>query len=396
MPNSYTFDQISTILNQITADAQGRTPNISTTPRSVADFVTVAQTALAAGSDPIMHSINQLINKTVFRSRAYKGKFDLLMTDNVTYGNAVRKLTPIFTDSAQTNPMYDDQPADGQSTDQWRIKRPKTLQTIFVGAEQYQVQAPTVFEKQLNNAFRGPDELGQFLAAQTTEVYNDIDQQREALGRGTVSNFIGAKLLSDTASCIHLLTEYNAFTGESYTLQDLAAPEVYSAFWKWALARIAEISDDMTNRSVKWHKALTGYTILRHTPKEFQRMLIYAPVLEQIKNMVLAGTYHDNLLEIVPHEAVSYWQNAAEGQKNKINVVARYTDSDGSVNTGTISQDNIVALLYDREAMGCSIFNDGAATTPMNASGHYWNTFHSGVRRWWNDTTENAVVFLLD
>lgn len=321
MPNSYTFDQISAILNQITADAQGRTASILTQPRSVADFVTVAQTALAAGTDPIMHSINQLINKSVFRTRTYKGKLDLLMTDNINFGNTVRKLTPIFTDAAQAAPLYDSQPADGQSTDQYSIKRPKTLQTIFTGAEQYQVQAPTVFEKQLKSAFRGPDELGQFLASQTTEVYNELDQQRESLARGTTANFIGAKLLSDTDSVIHLLTEYNAATGQTYTNQTIMTPDVYPAFIKWAYARIAEISDDMTNRSVKWHKALSGYTILRHTPREYQRMLIYAPALEQIKNMVLAGLYHDDMLTLVPHEGVSYWQNEPRARRTRLTLL---------------------------------------------------------------------------
>ena len=69
MANSYTFNQIATILNQIVADAQGRTADISTTPRDTSQFITMAQTALSAGTDPIMHSISQLINKSIFVAR---------------------------------------------------------------------------------------------------------------------------------------------------------------------------------------------------------------------------------------------------------------------------------------------------------------------------------------
>ena len=181
MANSYTFDQIATILNQIVADAQGRTADIATTPRDTSQFITMAQTALSVGTDPIMHSISQLINRSIFVARPYKSSFDILKWDNVTWGNAVRKLTPIFNDAAIENPEFDDTPADGASVDQWKIKKPKTLQTNFIGAEQWQVQEPTVHVDQLNSAFRGPDELMQFLSMQRTAVLNEIEQEEEQL-----------------------------------------------------------------------------------------------------------------------------------------------------------------------------------------------------------------------
>ena len=131
MANSYSFNQISTILNSLVADAQGRTPNIATTPRNTAEFVTMATNAISAGTDPIMNSVMQLVNRTVFAYRPYTRKFQLLDVDGIEYGNTVRKITPVFTDGAQNQPQYNNQPADGSSSDQWTIKRPKTLQTIF-------------------------------------------------------------------------------------------------------------------------------------------------------------------------------------------------------------------------------------------------------------------------
>lgn len=394
MPNSYTFDQISTILNNIVADAQGRTASVATTPRTTSDFVTMAKLALSMGTDPIMNSINQLINKTVFAYRPYTRAFRILDTDSTEYGNTVRKLTPVFTDGAQNSPQYNDQPADGLSTDQWVIKRPKTLQTIFTGAEQYQVQAPTVFVNQLNSAFRGPAELAEFLAAQVGEVSNEIEQQAEQLSRMTVANFIGAKIHSETDSVVHLLTEYNAATGLSLTATTVYQPANFPAFIKWAYARVRAVSSQMRERSTKWHQNLNGYTILRHTPTENQRLLVYAPAMEQIKTMVLSGLYNEDLLSLDVSESVNFWQNINDPEK--INVTANYLDADGTVNTATVAQDKIFAVLYDRDAMGVNVFNEGVYMTPVNARGKYYNTFHNMVKRYWNDTTENAAVFLLD
>lgn len=394
MANSYTFEQISSILNSIVADAQGRTANISTTPRDTAEFVTMASTALAAGTDPIMNSLTQMINRTVFAYRPYTRKFQILDVDGIEFGNTIRKVTPIFTDGASDSPQYNSQPVDGASSDQWTIKRPKTLQTHFTGADQYQIQAPTVFVAQLKSAFRSPDELGQFIASQVGEVSNEMEQQAETLARMTAVNFAAAKIHTNNG-VVHLLTEYKTATGNNdLTATTVYQPENFPAFIKWAYARIASVSDQMTERSSLWHTNLSGVTIMRHTPKADQRLLMYAPAMHQIKSMVLADTYHDSMLSITPNEAVNFWQNI--NQPEQINVTAKYLDTDGSINSATVAQDKLFAILYDRDAMGVNVFSEGANTTPIHAKGKYYNTFHTMVKRHWNDTTENGAVFLLD
>ena len=394
MANSYTFNQISTILNSIVADAQGRTANITTTPRNTAEFVTMASTALSAGTDPIMNSIMQMVNRTVFAYRPYTRKFQLLDVDGIEWGNTVRKITPIFTDGAENQPMYNAQPVDGGSSDQWTIKRPKVAQTVFTGAEQYEIQAPTVFVDQINTAFRGPDELSQFIANQVGEVSNEMEQQAETLARMTAVNFAAAKIHTDNG-VVHLLTGYKAATGlTDLTAQTVYQPENFPAFIKWVYARIASVSDQMTERSTAYHTTLDNAIILRHTPKEYQRLLMFSPAMHEIKSMVLADTYHDSFLSLIPYEAVNFWQNL--NQPQQINVVCKYMDSDGSINTETVAKDKVFAILYDRDAMGVNVFSEGALVTPVHAKGKYYNTFHHMAKRYWNDTTENGVVFLLD
>lgn len=395
MANSYSFNQIATILNSIVADAQGRTANIATTPRNSAEFVTMATTALSAGTDPIMNSLNQMINKTIFAYRPYNRKFQIMERNDLEFGNAIRKVTPIFTDGAENQPMYNNQPADGQATDHWTIKRPKTVQTNFIGAEQWEVQAPTVFVDQLNNAFRGPDELAQFISAQVGEVSNEIEQQTEQLARMTAVNMMGAIIHSNAPAVVHLLTEYNAATGLSLTATSVYQPANFPGFIKWVYARIEAVSEQMTERSTKFHKSLTNATILRHTPKEYQRLLVYAPAMAQIETMVLSGLYHENLLKMGNYESVNFWQNL--NQPEGVNVTAKYMDADGTVSTSSaVKKDHVFGILYDRDAMGINVFNQGVNTTPINAKGRYYNTFHHFTKRFYNDMTENAVVFLLD
>ena len=65
MATGYTFAQIATILNQIVADAQGRTADISAAPRDMSQFVAMAESGLSVGTDPIMTSISTVINRSV-------------------------------------------------------------------------------------------------------------------------------------------------------------------------------------------------------------------------------------------------------------------------------------------------------------------------------------------
>lgn len=397
MANDYTFNQVATILNQIVQAAQGRAANDGHDPIDTSEFVSIANTAITTvGLDPIMTSVTQMINRTIFTTRPYAGKFRILENSEIGYGNAIRKLTPIFHDAAEDQPMYNDIPADGQSVDMYVIKRPKTVQTHIVGAEQYAVQAPTVFIDQLKSAFRGPDELMRFLDMQTTETQNEINQQRETLARNTVANLIGNLVLKgNTYNHIHLLTEYNNLTGLELDDETIYIPDNFVPFIKWMYARMNEVSDRLTNRTDRFNLGLPNLVILRHTPKNDQRLLLYAPFMRQIETMALSGIYHDDLLTMAKYEGVDFWQDFE--YPDRVDVTPSTLNVSGAPIKGTaVSQDKIVGLLYDRNAMGTNTFSEAVDVTRPNAKARYYNTFHHIVKRYWNDTTENAILFTLD
>ena len=70
--NDLTFEQIVTVLNSIASQATGQAQLTAT---NTSDFITVAQTTLKAGADPIMNAISQTLSKTIFSIRPYFEKF---------------------------------------------------------------------------------------------------------------------------------------------------------------------------------------------------------------------------------------------------------------------------------------------------------------------------------
>lgn len=387
--NDLSFNQLSTVLNSIVAQATGKNPLAIT---NTSEFISVAQTALKTGYDPLLQSISQVLSRTIFSTRPYYRKFGGIQVDNQKWGNITRKLN--ISDKDWENDVRFEL-VDGESVDMYKVNKPNILQTNFYGANVYE-RSYTIFKDQLDCAFSGPDEFARFLSMVTGNCTDMIEQAHENLARATVANYIGGKVKGDADSCIHLLTEYNALTGLAITKENVYQPANYKPFIDWVYSRIATLTELMTERSQLFHTNITGKTINRHTPLQRQRVYLYAPARFNIESMSLANTYNYNFLKMAYNETVNYWQSIQS--PSKINVKPSYLKADGTITTpeAALEQDDIFGVIFDEEALGYTVMNQWSATTPFNAKGGYSNVFFHFTDRFWNDFTENGLVLLLD
>lgn len=387
--NDLSFNQLSTVLNSIVAQATGKNPLAIT---NTSEFISVAQTALKTGYDPLLQSISQVLSRTIFSTRPYYRKFGGIQVDNQKWGNITRKLN--ISDKDWENDVRFEL-VDGESVDMYKVNKPNILQSNFYGANVYE-RSYTIFKDQLDCAFSGPDEFARFLSMVTGNCTDMIEQAHENLARATVANYIGGKVKGDADSCIHLLTEYNALTGLALTKENVYQPANYKPFIDWVYSRIATLTELMTERSQLFHTNITGKTINRHTPLQRQRVYLYAPARFNIESMSLANTYNYNFLKMAYNETVNYWQSIQS--PSKINVKPSYLQADGTITTPEVAleQDDIFGVIFDEEALGYTVMNQWSATTPFNAKGGYSNVFFHFTDRFWNDFTENGLVLLLD
>lgn len=389
MANALTINQISSILNAIMLQATGRNA-IAVTDTS--SFVTVGQQALLVGADPLMQAITQVLSRTIFSIRPYDRKFRGLETDNMQWGNFVRKLKIAdgqFEDDERL-PLTED-----GSVDQYKVKKPNVLQLNFYGSETYQKHI-TIFRDQLDTAFTSPEEFSRFVTMIMTNATNQLEGATEALARATLANLIGGIIsMDDDNQVVHLLTEYNTLTGLSLTSETVYQPDNFKPFMQWVYARIAAITAMMTERTTMFQHNVTGKAITQHTPYADQRVYLYAPARYQIEMQVLADTYHDNYLRQAVNETVNYWQNPESPAT--INVTPSIMNGSGSAEKASaVNQGNVFGLIMDRNAAGINRASTWSAPTPFNAAGGYTNIFWHMTNRYYNDFTEKAVVLLLD
>lgn len=400
--NTLNFEQISTVLTSIVQQATGQAV---LTPTNTGDFTSVAQIALRADRDSVMEAISNVLGRTIFSIRPYSAKMDGLMFDTFRWGAVMRKLSiadsaweddsaykwPALWDNNQNPPS-----GDGQSIDQWEIKKPNVLQTNFYGQSVYGDHM-TIFEDQLETAFTGPEQLGSFLSLIMTNLSNRLELSNENIKRGLVANAIGALIDENNSDrVIHLLTEYNTATGQTYTSQQIYQPANFGPFMKWVYSRVAQISDLMTEMSTKFQTVITGKPVLRHTPYQDQRLYLYAPARHDIDARVLADTFHDNYLRYADVESVNFWQSI--NTPDSVNVTPAYTSTSGvlTVPGSPVTQSDIFGIMFDRDCMGMTLLDRRVIPTPLNARGLYRQLFVHCRQRVIFDNTEKCVVLLLD
>ena len=388
--NNLDFNQLATVLNQIVYQATGKTEMV---PTNTSEFVSVGNTALLAGYDKLATGISQVLQRTIFSIRPYYRKFAGLEADSRRWGAITRKLSIVDKDFEDATRF---ELVDGaEPPSMFSVRKPLVLQENFYGANIFD-KAVSIYRDQLDQAFTGADQFGEFLAMVMGNISDMREQAYENMARATIGNLIGGIVATENDhQVVHLLTEYNEQTGLSLTAQTVYQPENYPAFIKWVYARVAEISARLTERTVIYHTNVTDKTVARHTPYNRQKVYLYAPARYQISARVLADTYHDTFLRMADTETVNFWQSIET--PDSIKVVPSYLQEDGTIGTGEETTiENIFGVIFDEDAAGIQFFNEWAAPTPFDARNGYYNDWYHWTIRYWNSFTENAVLLLMD
>lgn len=392
--NNLDFNQLATVLNDIVKQATGQA-NLTATTTS--EFVSIGTTALQAGYDKLAVGISQVLQRTIFSTRPYYRKFAGLEADSRRWGAITRKLSIVdkdFEDATRFD-LVDGEDAPSMFT----VRQPAVLQENFYGANIFD-KAVSIYRDQLDQAFTGPDQFGEFLAMVMGNISDMREQAYENMARATIGNLIGAiyfySSFAGSPQCIHLLTEYNEQTDQELTDEDIYLPANFAPFMKWVYARVADISAKLTERTNIYHVNVTGKVVNRHTPYDRQKVYLYAPTRYQMDARVIADTFHDNYLRFADTESVNFWQSIKT--PDTIIVKPSYLDTDGTIATMTdaVTVEKVFGIIFDEDAAGVQFFNEWSAPTPFDARNGFYNDWYHWTIRYWNSFTENAVLLLMD
>ena len=395
MANVLTPVDVYALMNDVVSQATGRTDLavVDTTT-----FASVGEIVLRTGTENTLNAISTVIGKTIFSVRPYKGKLESLRVAQQRWGGQVRKIINLYDEAEKSDDWNTDlaQNAldDGNSVDMYKIRKPKALQLNFYGTKVLQKHI-TRFRDQLSLAFHSEDEFIRFIDSVMVEFSNEIELLNEAESRTTLLNFM-AGISSMGLTEVDLVAEYNNEYGTQYTRAQLLSTYIES-FMKFVAAEIKIYSSRLTDMSTLYHANLTGYNkIMRHTPKERQKMVMYEPIFIKTQAEVYSGLFNPEYLNIGSFEGVNYWQS--QSTPTSINVKPNILDvaTGASKNAeAAVNLDYVLGILFDEEACGVMPQFDYSSTTPFNSAGGYYNMYMHWRFNSYCDYTENAVLFVL-
>ena len=389
-----TAKQIYSIVNEVAQQAMGAKA-ISVIDNT--GLIALGNTVLGS-SDTVNNFINALtdrIGRTIVSFRAYHSHFPDFERDSIEWGNILQKLKVGMPD-AEEDQSYN--LVDGESVDQYKINKAKVNQLLFTSETPWQTHI-TVHLDELEKAFVSSTDMGAFISSMFGEVQNRIELAMENLSMDCVNNYI-AEIISREESegiskrTFKLLTLYKEATGVDHTTEPLKAldDEEFLKFTVRLINRLSSTMEYMTtgifNTPANDGDDTISSVYTRHTPKSEQKMMLFIDLVNALKTNINSKAFNMEQVSIdIPFMTVPFWQ--AIDTPSKICI-----DKTASNAIATIPY--VMGILYDREAMGTYKKQYKSLTSPVNAAGRYYNVFYHMRTLFFNDLTENAVVFVLE
>ena len=365
--------QIYDIVNSVNKQTMGLT---DLTVVDEQGLISLGQTVLTTNglADTWLNSLAQRIGRTIISFREYKSKYSDMILDSMQWGNIVQKIK-VSMPEATEDESYS--LVDGQSVDMYKVANPKVTQSFFTNETPYQFFV-TIKRTQLEEAFTSEYSMNGFIGAIYGEVQNAIELSLESLARNCINNFIAECV--GTGRAINLLSLYNTETNKTLTVNTCLHDKDFLAY---CVSRIKLISKYMENMTKGIYN---DDTQTRHTPKSLQHLRILEDFESRLETVVQYQAFKDGYVKLDNYHTTSFWQSIKTPRDIKVTKA-----SNGKAVTFT----NILGVLYDRDALGLYKKDSWNSTTPFNSAGGYYNTYYHHKELYFNDLSENFVVFYI-
>jgi len=347
---------------------------------------TLIQSADANVFDNLYKALLDRTYRIVLGIKEYQPSDHGIMVDRQTYGAILEKVYVEPTD-AQENASW--KLKNGQSVDPFVVTLSDVKVKLFSKETTWEVPY-TVTDTMIRTAFLSAEEMSTFLTAIEMQALNSMRAQKEKVVDWTIANFIGEKKFysgSSGATGVHvidLLKEFNDKNGQTLTRKDALNN---MQFLKYAAYRIKSITG-------KFKKQSTLFNVehwKRWTKDGDLRLIMLDDFVTSAEMYLEADTFHDSLVKMRGTSTIPYWQGAGENldfdSLSKIDIVT------SSGNAVTVN--GVIAFAFDINALGVTIWNE-RTTGQYNGRGEYNNYWLKADVGLYNDTSENAVVFVMD
>ena len=404
MANSFTPTDVYAIVNAMSAEMYGANSTITAVDTST--FVTVGEHMLRTGYTNTLNALSNVIGRTIVAARPYRGRFKIIVKLPAEWGGIERKISFYATQNEPTESFNTDvrssQLVDGGSIDPWKISKDYPLELNFCGIKTLQ-KSYTTWVDQLKLAFKSEGEFSEFVSGRLINIANDIEVSEDAQNRLQVLNAIGATINTGAArQKVEMVSAFNSFYGTTYTKADLLGAH-FTEFMEFFVMRLQGDMELAREYNSLFHiyparndDSGNALTLLRHTPAEMRRLILYMPIIRQAEKTVFPALFNDSYLKLENFEGVEYWQNPNDPDAVSVTPNQMNPTTGASANGNAVQLGTVLGVFFDRDALATSVKIDDVYTTDINARGKYFNTVYHWAFQYKYDPTENMIVYYME
>ena len=386
--------QLHTLVNAVTQEILGETGVVA---EDLSNVVDIGKTII--DSDNVDNYVKKLVNhigKVVFVNRLYTGGVPSVLMDSWEYGSILEKISADLPE-ATINETWALEDKKDYSPDVFY--KPSVSAKFFNSKVTFEI--PMSFtEIQVKESFSSKEQLNGFISMLTTSIENSMTVKLDALIMRTINNMTAETLVAElnTASsgqpvvidttatgvkAVNLLKLYNETVTTPLTADNAVTdPD----FIRFATYQISMYSDRMSKISTLFNVEKAE----RFTPKDLQHIVLLSDFAKASETFLASNTQNAEMVALPKHETVPYWQGSGTGYSfDDVSTINVKTASKADVNIK-----GILGVIFDRDALGVSNL-DRRVTTNYNPRAEFYTNFYKFDAGYYNDLSENFVLFFI-
>ena len=378
--------QLHALVNAVTQEILGETAVVQ---EDLSNVVDIGKSII--DSDNVDNYVKKLVNhigKVVFQNRLYSGGVPSVLMDSWEYGSILEKISADLPE-ATVNETWALEDKKDYSPDVFY--KPSVSAKFFNSQVTFEI--PMWFtELQVKESFSSKEQLNGFISMLTTSVENAMTVKLDALIMRTINNMIAETLHAELADkdytktgvkAVNLLKLYNETVTTPLTADNAVTdPD----FIRFATYQISMYSDRMSKISTLFNVEKAE----RFTPKDLQHVVLLSDFAKASEVFLKYNTDHAEMVALPKHETVPYWQGSGTGYSfDDVFTINVKTASKADVNVK-----GITGVICDRDAVGVSNL-DRRVTTNYNPRAEFYTNFYKFDAGYYNDLSENFVLFFI-
>lgn len=390
------IEQVYSLVNASTKEILGETDLVK---QDLSNIVDIGASIVGSGNvDNYVKSLVDHIGKVIFVNRPYAGSVPNVLMDKWEFGSVLEKISADLPEAVENKSW---ELSNGVDYSPNVFYKPTVSAKFYNSKITFEVDM-SFTEKQVKESFSNAEQLNAFVSMLYNAVERSMTVKIDSLVMSTINNAIAQVVnnampdVSDgdysqatsTPQAINLLKTYNdTFTKTLTKTNCLADPD----FLKWCCITLSTYAKRMSRMSTLFN--VGGKP--RFTPTEDLNIIMLQDFYANMRVNLLSDTKNkEDLLLPTDITTIPYWQGSGNDYSSekvaKINVSIKTGDS----TTKDIAMGGIMAVMFDRNALGvCN--EDRRVTTNYNPKAEFYNNFYKFDCSYFNDLDENFIVFFI-